>query len=551
MDIKSNLIDVAELTEYSAKDSLGVNEKIKNLSLGFSFKALGNAFTEYKYLPIGEFFVDSLFVDLQNYPHNLHDFHADVLIKENNLDIVDFTGNIDKTDFHFNGKIEDYNFWMKDQLNGEVALDISLHSDLFRINDLFTYNGENYVPEDYRHEEIENLELHVGAEMVYDSSNLTAINVQLDRWTGKMHVHPLRFEDFSGNFHWENEHFTVTNFKGQMGQTDVHINLDYYLGENEAVKTKENYFNLKSEKINFDQLFSYSSKNTESNQIKTTEDSKEHAEAFNLFELPFTDMGYDISVNHLLYHRYDLQNCNLKMRTKADHHIYIDTLYLNAADGSMAMNAHMNGSDPEHIYIEPNMHIKQMDLDKLLFKFENFGQDYILSENLHGKLTADIWGNIRIYPDLTPDLDQSEIHLDALVLNGRLENYEPMHMLGDYFGDKNLNNIRFDTIANHMDFTEGVLNIPNMTIESTLGHLEISGTQNMNDSINYFIRIPWTMIKEAAKNKIFGAEKNNPSTEDKIVEVDPNKNTKYLNMNINGTTEEYGINLKKEKKNNK
>ena len=97
MDIKSNLIDVAELTEYSAKDSLGVNEKIKNLSLGFSFKALGNAFTEYKYLPIGEFFVDSLFVDLQNYPHNLHDFHADVLIKENNLDIVDFTGNIDKT----------------------------------------------------------------------------------------------------------------------------------------------------------------------------------------------------------------------------------------------------------------------------------------------------------------------------------------------------------------------------------------------------------------------------------------------------------------------
>lgn len=551
LDIRSEQIDIAELTHFSAEDSTGVNEQIKDLSLGFSFKALGNAFTEYKHLPLGEFFIDNLFADLQHYPHTLHDFHADIMIKEDNLNIIDFTGNIDETDFHFNGLVKDYSFWMQEELTGEVGMDITLKSDLFRLNDVFTYQGVNYVPEDYRHEEIEKLVLHLGAEMVYDSSQLNAINIQLDQWTGKMHVHPLRFEDFSGNFHWENEHFTVTDFKGKMGDTDLQIDLAYFLGNDENIAQKDNYFVLKSDKINFDQLFNFtpSAVSSDASQMAhTTEDSEAHAAAFNIFEVPFTNMHFEVDIQHLLYHRYDLKNFKMEMRTTQDHHIYLDTFYLDAADGSMAMQAHLNGSDPDHIYIEPKMHIEHMDLDQLLFKFENFGQDHLVSENVHGELTVDIWGNVRIYPDLTPDLDQSEIHLDALVLNGRLENYEPMLMMSDYFGNKNLNNVRFDTIANHMDLTQGTLTIPNMTIESTLGHLEVSGSQNMNDSINYYVKIPWSLVREAAKNKLFGASKKSDQTEDEILEVDPNKKTKYLNVNITGTTEDFNIRLKKEKK---
>ena len=550
LEIESSLLDLAEITKYSKEEQTGFNERIKDLSMSFSFNALGNAFTEFKYLPKGEFFVDDLYADLQNYPHTLHDFHADVLIKEDDLKIVDFTGNIDQTDFHFNGLIRDYSFWMQDQLNGDVALDVTLKSDLFRINDLFTYNGENYVPKDYRHEEIENLILHIGADVIYDSSILSSIDVQLDKWEGKMHVHPMRFENFSGNFHWGNEHLKVTDFVGKLGNSEFNIDLNYYLGEDESIKERDNLFKLNSPHLNFDELFAFEQKSAtqESGEEKTAEDSLAHAEAFNIFEIPFTDMHFSVVIDHLLYHRYDLKEFVMDMRTTKDHFIHLDTFHLKAAGGSMAMNATLNGNDPEHIFITPDMMIRNMDLDQLLFKFENFGQDELVSDNLHGQLSADIWGNIRIYPDLTPDLDQSEVHLDATILNGSLENYEPMLLLSDYFGDKDLTSIRFDTIQNHMDLTKGTLTIPEMNIESTLGHLELSGTQDMNDNIDYYIRIPWSLVKEATKNKLFGAERDENAGEDEIVEVDDDKRTKYLNINMVGTMEDYEIKMRKPKK---
>lgn len=552
LEIESDLLDFIELTKFNAEDSTGFNEQIKNLKLAFSFDALGNAFTEYKYLPKGEFFIDDLYADLQNYPHTLHDFHADVFIKDKDLKIVDFTGNIDSTDFHFNGVIQDYSFWMQEQLNGAVHMDVTLKSDLFRLNDLFTYGGENYVPKDYRHEQVENLELHFDAGIVYDSSQLSSVELQLDKWAGKMHLHPMHFEDFSGNFKLEDEHLMVKGFHGKLGKTIFDIDMNYFLGEDVSKRKRDDLFTLASNYIDYDELFNFQLKDpgapTDTLTEKTTANVAAHAEAFNIFEIPFTDMRFNVAVGHFIYHRYDLQNIKAEMRTTNNHFIYLDTLSLDAAGGNIAMNGYFNGSDPKHIYLKPKMKVTNIDLDQLLFKFENFGQDELVSDNLHGKLTADIWGNIRVYPDLIPDLDQSEIHLDAVILNGSLQDYEPMLLLSDYFGDKDITNIRFDTIQNHMDLTQGLLSIPNMTIESTLGHLEMSGTQDMNDNINYFIRIPWSLVKEASKNKLFGAKKDDPSAEDEIIEVDPNEKIRYLNINMVGTIDDYDIKMRKPKR---
>ena len=188
-------------------------------------------------------------------------------------------------------------------------------------------------------------------------------------------------------------------------------------------------------------------------------------------------------------------------------------------------------------------------MDKLLFKFENFGQDIILSENIHGKLNASITGNIRVYPDMVPDLDQSEIHMDVELLKGRLENYEPMEMLSDYMGDKNLSSVRFDTLKNHMDITSGVITIPNMHIESTLGHYELSGTQSMTDELDYYVRIPWSVIKQGARYKLFGDKKTKDGKvgDDKIIEKDPKDKARYLNLRIHGTLDNYKIKVKKKR----
>lgn len=551
LEIKSDLLDITQLSKFSAEDSTGTDEQIKDLSLAFSFDALGNAFNEYKHLPIGEFFIDDFYADLKHYPHTLHDFHADILVKDEDLKIVDFSGFIDDSDFHFNGLIRDYSFWMQDELNGDVDMDITLKSSLLRLKDLFAYQGKNYVPEDYRYEEIDKLEIHMASSLNYKENTLQAVDVQLDKLVGKMKIHPLRFEDFSGRFHFEDEQLTVKTLLGKMGETVFDIDMNYYLGEDSNRQKKENYFSLSSKFIDFDALSNFTPeppKKKEPSGQRTIEDLEVHAEAFNLYELPFSDMRFQLDVDHFMYHRLDLKNVVGQFRTTRDHFIYVDLLSLDAAGGNIAMNGYFNGSDPKHIYLKPNMTLTNVDLDKLLFKFENFGQDAIVSENLHGQLSANITGNIRVYPDMVPDLDQSEVHMDVEVINGRLENYDPVMMLSDYFGDKDLTNIRFDTLQNHMDITNGIISIPNMTIASSLGQMDLSGTQDMNNAIDYYVRIPWSLVKQAARNKLFGAKKEDNSEEDEIVEIDADKKVRYLNLNISGTLDEYTIKMRKAKK---
>ncbi len=556
LEIGSNLLDISELTGFSKGDSTGIDEQIEDLSVLLKFNSTARALNDYEHLPAGAFSVERLHAQLKHYPHELHDFHADLLIEDRDLTIVDFSGFIDKSDFHLKGNVHDYGFWLKDTLEGDVKLDISLNSNLLKLQDLFSYQGENYVPEDYRHEEFDKLTLHVNAAMHYKASELHSIDVDLDQFDAKMHVHPMRFEDFSGRFHYEDEHLVIERFHGKLGRTVFDIDMNYYLGKDESIKLRDNHFGLKANYIDFDQLFAFNTappnkpKTTEA-KTPSTEDVEAHSSAFNIYELPFTDMTFDVDVDHFIYHRIDLQDIHSRLRTTHDHYIHVDTMSMRAAGGRFLMSGYFNGSNPDRIYFKPRLKVVQADLDKLMFKFENFGQDELVSDYVHGKLSADINGNIRVYPDMVPDLDQSEIHMDVELLNGRLENYEPVLMLSEYMGDKNLSSIRFDTLQNHMDITNGTITIPNMTIESTLGHYELSGEQSMLGKLDYYIRVPWKIIKQAAFYKLFGNKKKEDEalSEDEIIEKDPDKKTRYLNLRVNGTLDDYEIKLFKKKKN--
>ena len=553
LEIESDVFDVSELTRYSKIDSTGIDEKIEKLRAGFSLKASAKAFTEAKYLPKGEFFVDSLHANLKYYPHELHDFYADFLIDDEDFKIVDFTGFIDDSDFHFNGLVHNYGFWMQDKLNGDVDLDISLTSDLLRLEDVFSYQGENYVPKEYRHEEFEKLALHFNSSMHYKASELHAVDVDLDKFTAKMHLHPLRFQHFTGRFHYEDDHLLVENFIGKIGRTSFNANMNYYLGDNKAIKKRDNYLDFKANYIDYDQLFPSNTTTKSSTPVVASEtaDVKEHAEAFNLYELPFTDMKFNVDVDYFMYNRIVLEDIKANLRTTQNHYIHVDTLTMHAAGGKFNMSGYFNGSNPKHIYVKPNLVAENVDIDKFLFKFENFGQDHLVSDNLKGRVSTKIDGKIRMYPDLVPDLDQSEIHMDVEVLDGKLQNYDPMSMLSNYMGDKNLKNIKFDTLQNHLDITNGRITIPNMTIESTLGHMELSGTQDINHNIEYYVRIPWKTVKKAARYKLFATKKNNGNyvEDDEIIELDPNKKVRYLNLKLHGNIDDFEVSLKKAKNN--
>jgi len=534
--ISSKYIDLYEITNTGDTAAKPVDEQIKNMSMELSFKSSAKAFTESPNLPVGEFFIDNLYAKMTHYPHTLHDFHADVFIDNEDFRVIDFTGMIDKSDFHFSGKLTHYDLWFKDVPHGDTKMEFALNADMLQLEDIFSYKGENYVPEDYRYEEFDDLKIHGYADLHFKDS-LHSADIYFDKVEAKMKIHPMRFEKFSGRVHIEDQHLTLEKVKGKIGKSNFTTNMTYYYGKDEKIKKRDNHMYLSSTHLDMDQLFNYNPPPANANTTP-----QQHDSVFNIYELPFTDMTFHFDIKHLNYHRYMLDNFYTEFRTQKNHYIYVDTLSLAAAGGNMHMNGYFNGSNPNLIYFSPNVKYKNIDLDKLLFKFENFGQDHVVSEQLHGKISGKLYGKLHMHTDMVPIIDDSEVHVDVEVVNGKLENYGPMEYMADYFKDKNLSKVIFDTLRNHIDVTKGITNIPNMLINSSLGFMEISGKQDMNFNFEYYLKIPVSMIKQATLTKLFGKTENvDPEKEDEIIRKDPNKNVSYINVKIIGTPDDYKV----------
>ena len=538
LKISSNKIDLFELT---GSDSTAINEEITNMEMDFDFKASARSFTESKFLPRGEFFIDDLHADLKHYPHRLHDFHADIIIEDQDLKVKDFTGMIDESDFHFSGKLEHYEKWMDKDPGGDSNIEFNLTSEMLKLESLFSYEGENHVPEDYRHEEFDNIQIHGNVDLHFDHA-FRSMDLRIDKFDAKMKVHPLRFENFEGRVHYEDDHLVVEDFHGRLGHSNFKTTLHYYLGEDEAVKKKENHFELFADRLDLDQLLNY-------NPLPAIKEPKvNHDEGFNIYSLPFTDMTYHFEIDQLNYHRYDIGNFNGALRTTPEHYIYVDHLNMDLAGGHFDIDGYFNGSNPEKIYFSPEIKVKNVDLDELMFKFENFGQDHLVSENLHGKFTGTITGKIHMHNDLVPKIDDSEIHMDVNVKQGLLENYALLHYMSDYFKNKNLDKVFFDTLNNHIDIINGDMTVPKMGINSSLGHLEISGKQTLDGHMEYYLKIPWKMVTKTAVSKLFGKRNREEVSPDQIDEIQYGSGkTKYVSVKITGDNDGYKFSLSKKR----
>jgi hypothetical protein len=109
--------------------------------------------------------------------------------------------------------------------------------------------------------------------------------------------------------------------------------------------------------------------------------------------------------------------------------------------------------------------------------------------------------------------------------------------------------VRFDTLRNVLTFKNGALTIPDMNINSSLGFMEVSGTQSMDMHMEYYLRIPLKLVTQAGFHKIFGKkqEEVDPNQVDAIEYRDKDKRVHFINIRISGLPDDYKIALGKAK----
>lgn len=545
LNVSTRGIDLEELTTMGLPNEQPVTEHIEFARANLGFVSSAKALTESPNLPVGEFFIYDLFARLKGYPHELHDFRADVLITDNDFKVIDFSGFLDSSDFNFNGNLKNYPLFLNDSLRGDVTVQYDLKSKILKLQDLFTYEGENHVPEEYRHEEIKDLGIKGHAALHFSESGLYSSDIYIDRLSGQFKIHPLPLKDFKGRIHIEDEHIVTQNFSGSLGQSSFLLNLNYYFGNDISIKKRDNHLVFKAANLNFDELMLYNP------PPEGTTTKVDHDSVFSIFDIPFPEMKFDVDIKTLNYHRYLIKDLRGTVRTHPDHTLNIDALSLKAAGGEIELKGYFNGTNRSNIYARPQLSLKDIDLDQLLFKFDNFGQDHLVSENLHGRLTGNISGRVLMHADLTPIIDKSDLDMDILISDGMIENFGPLDALADYFKDKNLQKVRFGDLKNQFKYKNGVMQIPKMVINTSLGFLEISGKQDIDMNMEYYVRVPWRMVTSAGFSKLFGGktkEDIDPDTLDEIEYQNEDKRVRFVNLKITGNADEFKISLGKEKR---
>ena len=537
LKIHANRIDFAELTKDDT-GKVGLNEEVKQLDMKLKFITSARAITESENLPLGEFFLEKCNVKLKNYPHAIHDLHADLLIGKQDLTLKDFKGFVDASDFHFSGIFHHYDFWFKPNLEGDAKIAFDFKSNHLKLEELLYYGGHNHLPLEYRKEELSNFDLKGHSELHFKAGEFVKTAVHLDNLTGKFKTHPVSLAGINGKINYQADQLSLEHLKGVVGHSDFDVSLLVHLDKSK----RRDFITLHANRIDVDEFLSHST------QQPTELHGTEHDKVWSIFDNEFPNIDCKLDVGSFKYDAYTINKLTADVKVFHDHHVEIKKIGLETAEGSISGSAVFSGRDKKHIYLEPNLTIHHLNLDKFMVKFDNFGQDYLVSQNVHGYFQGKVTGKIHLHADLVPKLDDSNLKVNMTITKGKLENYAPLIDLGTYFEDKNVAMVQFDTLTNELLLSNGKLSIPQMVICSSLGFLKMEGSQGIlgKMDMDYTIGVPWAMIKDVARNKIFKRKADDDKDPDEIVKE--KNGAKYVYFRVSGDLENYSVNLVKGKK---
>jgi AsmA-like C-terminal region len=553
----SNKMILKELLAFDSARSRKAKEEIYGFNVGLSLETSVNELLHPRPLPKGKFNIENLSVAFKRYPHAFHDFGAEITINDTALLLRNLTGHVDSSDLRFSGRVNNYALWFDKVKKGKTQIAFDLKSQRLALHELLGRRGQKYLPKDYSQEIFTNVWLRSKMELKYDSVFKFA-NIKIANISGECTRHPYQLDSIHGNIKFGIDNFIkIDTLQGKIGRSDFNISMRLYTGKDTARRNKENYLQFSSRFLDVNQLTNYVqtaedemvAPPSDTATVTSVTSTSSHADAFNIFSIPFINFNATIDIGRVKYRHLGLNNISTKVRMMANQQLYLDTFGIEVAGGKIGARAHFNGSDPNKIYLKTRIRVDNVDLEKLMLKLDYLGQDYVINKNIKGRLSGQVKCYIQVYPDLTPIVEHSEAQIDVNIYDGELVNFTPIQAMSSYFKDKNLNIVRFDTLRNILSFKNNTLSIPSMNINSSLGYLEISGNQGMDKHMEYYLRIPLKLVTQVGFSKLFGKkqEEVDPDQVDAIEYRNKDKKIHFINLKITGTPDDYKMALGKAK----
>lgn len=401
---------------------------------------------------------------------------------------------------HFSGnfeglKIFSQNIYIDNLLYPTINADIKTDFDLSQLNSLL---GSSTLD---LHKGKGSLNLTYSGPLQHHSNKNTLLNGKLTFSDGIVMYHPrnLPMTNVNGNIVFKNTDVYVTDFRGNVQGNKIIMsgsgkNL-LALMNNSPGKILLDW-NIYSPSLNLNNLTSLLKQRTHSVGNKTGK-SKLGSTAQNIDEIVNeANFRLHVKADELTFKRFTATNVNASIGLMNENWI-LNNVSLQHAGGSMAISGNLTANNSKYYGSDIKVNMENVDVNKVMYAFNDFGQTGISHDNLRGKLTSTI--NIKM--DIDRNLQELPTNMEGFVdfslKKGALINYAPLEKVQKIaFKKRNFNEIYFAELKDRLDIKNKDITLNRMEIQSTVLTLFVEGVYSLRGNTDISIQIPLSNIKK-------------------------------------------------------
>jgi hypothetical protein len=213
---------------------------------------------------------------------------------------------------------------------------------------------------------------------------------------------------------------------------------------------------------------------------------------------------FQCNVKRLVYKTFHTQDVKGRM-TLQHKKMQLENVTTKAAGGHFTLDGTVDLSNKEAMTFMGKAKCTEVKVDSLFWLFDNFGQKFIVGENMKGLLnvSADVFipfdQNYRIDPKTF------KAFFNVSIKTGELNNFQPMQELSKFVDAKELYNLRFSELKNTIRVENEKIYIPEMEIKSNINTVYVLGTHGFDGQMDYKLKVSLKNYKKKDKDEAFGA----------------------------------------------
>ncbi len=286
---------------------------------------------------------------------------------------------------------------------------------------------------------------------------------------------PQILSGLNGQLNFNNNTIEVTNLVGKVAENNFGFSgkLNNLIGF--LLEKEEPLFidaTLSSPKVDLAQL------------LESNEKNENDSIGYELDISPLITVYLNTKIDSLVFNKFKLSNLEADFIVK-NQQIDVRNARFNSQEGIVSGDLFIRELKNRRLQLNCKVDLEEVDVRKLFWSFNNFGQSSLKAENISGIAKASIRYSSNWSKTLEIDPKSIEAEIDLTIKNGVLENYEPLRALSKYIDLNELEKVKFKKLTNQILIKNETVIIPNFDLFSSALDVNISGTHTFNNEIDY------------------------------------------------------------------